>query len=113
MSLVNWYLNAGNCNGYKKAGSRTSLVVQWLGFWDPNAGGPGWPPGQGTRSHMPQPRPSTGKFFFLIHKFFKKEGKFQREQCSTPSYLPFTKTPTKVRSLFIRYLDPVFTATFG
>ena len=32
----------------------TSLVVQWLGIYTPNAGGPGSIPGQGTRSHMPQ-----------------------------------------------------------
>ena len=32
----------------------TSLVVQWLGLWAPNTGGPGSIPGQGTRSHMPQ-----------------------------------------------------------
>ena len=35
----------------------TSLVVQWLRLWAPNAGGPGSIPGQGTRSHMPQLRP--------------------------------------------------------
>ena len=35
---------------------RTSLVVQWLRFHAPNAGGPGLIPGQGTRSHMPQLR---------------------------------------------------------
>ncbi|TEA33565.1 hypothetical protein DBR06_SOUSAS3910125, partial [Sousa chinensis] len=28
-----------------------SLVVQWLRFRAPNAGGPGSIPGQGTRSH--------------------------------------------------------------
>ena len=30
----------------------TSLVVQWLRLYIPNAGGPGSIPGQGTRSHM-------------------------------------------------------------
>ena len=30
----------------------TSLVVQWLRLCEPNAGGPGSIPGQGTRSHM-------------------------------------------------------------
>ena len=29
-------------------------MVQWLRLWAPNAGGPGWIPGQGTRSHMLQ-----------------------------------------------------------
>ncbi|TEA35983.1 hypothetical protein DBR06_SOUSAS810106, partial [Sousa chinensis] len=33
-----------------------SLVVQWLRLHAPNAGGPGSMPGQGTRTHMPQPR---------------------------------------------------------
>ena len=32
----------------------TSLVVQWLRFHAPNAGGPSSIPGQGTSSHMPQ-----------------------------------------------------------
>ena len=35
---------------------KTSLVVLWLRPCTPNAGGPGSIPGQGTRSHMPQPR---------------------------------------------------------
>ena len=34
----------------------TSLAVQWLRLRTPNAGGLGPIPGQGTRSHMPQPR---------------------------------------------------------
>ena len=33
-----------------------SLVVQWLRFWAPTAGGTGSIFGQGTRSHMPQLR---------------------------------------------------------
>ena len=32
----------------------TSLVVQWLRFQAPNAGGPGSIPDQGITSHMPQ-----------------------------------------------------------
>ena len=32
--------------------SGTSLVTQWLRLHPPNAGGPGWIPAQGTRSHM-------------------------------------------------------------
>ena len=46
----------------------TSLVVQWLRFCAPNAGGLGLIPGQGTRFHMlqlrscvPQLRPGTAK----------------------------------------------------
>ena len=33
-----------------------SLVVQWLRFWAPTAGGTGSIFGQGIRSHMPQLR---------------------------------------------------------
>ena len=44
-----------------KSFTRTSLVVQWLRFYTPNAGGPGSISGQGTRSLMPQLRPKTTK----------------------------------------------------
>ena len=40
---------------------RTSLVIQGLSLWVPEAGGPGSIPGQGTRSLMPQLRPSIAK----------------------------------------------------
>ena len=36
-----------------------SLVVQWLGFHAPSAGGLGSIPGQETSSHMPQLRPGA------------------------------------------------------
>ena len=36
-------------------------MVQWLRLHALNAGGPGLIPGQGTRSHMLQLRPSTAK----------------------------------------------------
>ena len=39
----------------------TSLVVQWLRLFTPNAGGLGLIPGQETRSHMLQLRPSAAK----------------------------------------------------
>ena len=39
----------------------TSLVIQWLRLQDPNAGGLGSVPGQGTRSHMLQLRPNAAK----------------------------------------------------
>ena len=40
----------------------TSLVVQWLRLQAPTAGGPGYIPGQGTRSRMPQLKdPTRGK----------------------------------------------------
>ena len=51
--------------GFIKCGStspqRTSLVVQQLRLWAPNAGGLGSIPGQGTRSHVLQLRPSVAK----------------------------------------------------
>ena len=37
------------------------LVVQWLRLHIPSAGGPGSILGQGTRSHMPQQRPSAAR----------------------------------------------------
>ena len=39
----------------------TSLVVQWLRLYVPEAGGPCSIPGQGTRSHRPQLRPGVAK----------------------------------------------------
>ena len=45
---------------------RTSLIVQWLNLQAPNAGGLGSIPGQRTRSHMPQLKPSTAKQFFFL-----------------------------------------------
>ena len=39
----------------------TSLMVRGLRLHTPNAGGLGLIPGQGTRSHMPQPSPDTAK----------------------------------------------------
>ena len=39
----------------------TSVVVQWLRLHPPNAGGLGSIPGQGTRFHTPQLRPSAAK----------------------------------------------------
>ena len=38
-----------------------SLVVWWLRLHAPNAGSLGPIPGQGTRSHRPQPRPGVTK----------------------------------------------------
>ena len=45
----------------KQGGCKTSLVVQWLRLHAPKAGGLGWIPGQETRSHMMQRRPSAAK----------------------------------------------------
>ena len=45
----------------KTWGWGTSLVVQWLRLHPPDAGNLGSIPGQGTRSHMPQLRPSAAK----------------------------------------------------
>ena len=49
----------------------TSLVVQWLRLSTPSAGGPGLIPGQGTRPHMPQLRPSIAQEI-KINIFFLK-----------------------------------------
>ena len=46
-------------NQEKKKG--TSLAIQWLRLHTPNAGGPVSIPGQGTRSHKQQLRPSAAK----------------------------------------------------
>ena len=45
----------------KKTKAGISLVVQWLRLQAPNEGGQGSVPGQGTRSHVPQLRPSAAK----------------------------------------------------
>ena len=45
-----------------------SLVVQWLRVRASNAEHQGSIPGQGTRSHMLQLRPSTVNFFFFNNK---------------------------------------------
>ena len=50
---------------------RASLVVHWLKFSTPNAGGPGSIPGQGTRFQMLQLRPGTTKLFKNKELFLK------------------------------------------
>ena len=47
---------------YRKKAAGTSLVVQWLRLWAPNAGGPNSVPGQETRSYVPQLRPGAEKW---------------------------------------------------
>ena len=54
--------------GHQKYNMGTSLVIQWLRLCAPDAGGLGLIPGQGTRSHIPQLRPSTNK-----NKYEKKK----------------------------------------
>ena len=44
-----------------KAEAETSLVAQWLSLHAFSAGGSGLIPGQGTRSHMLQLKPSIAK----------------------------------------------------
>ena len=44
----------------------TSQGIQWLKHCASNAGGPGSIPGQGTRSYMPQLRPSAVKYMINI-----------------------------------------------
>ena len=54
-------LRHGNNNGNEHIIKWTSQAVQWLRLRAPNAGGPGFIPGRGTRSHMLQLRPSAAK----------------------------------------------------
>ena len=67
----------------------TELVVQWLKFWVPNAGGLGSIPGQVTRSHTPQLNDpmchnwdplQANNFFFLMNGFRKKYFKCMRKK---------------------------------
>ena len=51
----------GTKNGNKIFIKGTLLVVQWLRLCAPNSGGLGSIPGQGTRSHMLQLRPSAAR----------------------------------------------------
>ena len=46
---------------FQKGIMGSSLVVQWLRLLAPTARGPGSIPGQGTRSHMLQLKPSIAK----------------------------------------------------
>ena len=62
------------CRRYKRHKFGTSLVIQWLRLWAPNAGGLGSILGQGTRSHMPQLRPRYSQIIFF---FFKRETQVQ------------------------------------
>ena len=49
-------------------------MVQWRTLHSPNAGGLGSIPGQGTRSHMLQLRPSTAKQMFFKKRKGTEEG---------------------------------------
>ena len=46
----------------------TSLLVQWLTFYIPHAGGPSRIPRQGTRSCVPELRPGTAKQILKIER---------------------------------------------
>ena len=52
-----------NFEGHVKSSVQhgTSVLVQWLRVHLPNAGSWDLIPGEGTRSHMPQLKPSTAK----------------------------------------------------
>ena len=65
----------------KKIRRGTSLVVQWLRFRAPNAEGPGSIPGQGTRSHMPQPslHAATKTQNSQVNKLKKEKKKGERD----------------------------------
>ena len=75
--------------------TQDSLLVQWLRLPAPNAGGPGSIPGQGTRSHMSQPRVCMLQILHAptktqcsqINKYFK-QNKREIHLPSTPSPLP-------------------------
>ena len=54
-----------------------SLVVWWLRLHAPNAGSLGPIPGQGTRSHRPQPRPGVTKQIIKKKKKKKNAVEFQ------------------------------------
>ena len=43
-------------------------MVQWLRLHAPHAGGPGWIPGQGTRPHRLQLRPSAARYILKESK---------------------------------------------
>ena len=58
----------------------TSLVVQWLRVQAPNAQGLGSTPGQQSRSHMLQLRPSTTKYIYIFFKV--KKDKWTQAMCS-------------------------------
>ena len=55
-NLQSWLLYKPDLAHHYKSHKGTSLVVQWLRLWTPNAGGPGSIPDLGTRSHTPQLR---------------------------------------------------------
>ena len=60
---------------------------QWLRLHTPNAGGSGSIPGQGTRSHMPQPRPIAGKKKYIyINKKIKGELEHDQGENNTHNY---------------------------
>ena len=59
--LPNTICSRINCK-VNYTGNGTSLLVQWLKLRAPNAGGLGSNPGQGTRFHMLQLRPSATKY---------------------------------------------------
>ena len=60
----------------KNGNGGTSSVVQLLRLQALNAGGPCLIPGQGTRSHMLQLRPSTDKYINIYFLQLKKIKKF-------------------------------------
>ena len=53
-------------------------MVQWLRLHDPNSGGLGLNPGQGTRSHMPQLRVLMPQLKILHATTKKKNPKKQK-----------------------------------
>ena len=56
---LDWATKTTTRDDLKGTGGGTSLVVQWVRLQTPNAGCPGLIPGQRTRSHVPQLRPTA------------------------------------------------------
>lgn len=50
-------------------------MVQWLRFGAPVAGGVGWIPGQGPRSHLLKLRPGAAKYINKCYFFYRRRFK--------------------------------------
>ena len=59
-----WFRNS--IHFLRKSEEGTSLVVQWLRLYTPNAQSPGCIPGQGTKSHKPQLRVGMSQLKILL-----------------------------------------------
>ena len=78
-----------------KASLGTSVVVQWLRLYNPCVGSPGLIPGQGTRSHMLQPR--VHMLQLKIPHTTTRTGGSQHRQTETQPPLQMCTTVSKKR----------------